>query len=193
MPWRSPFPTKCPSSRGGARDDPSLRPSPDQVLANLREVVSAGCAAGVDLILLEMMSRPLHIAPALKAAGESGFPYWCGLSARSVGGRIVSYVWENYPFGECVKAVLTGRPDVVGIMHTNVNVTGPALGILRRHWKGPMMAYPDFRFFPHATMAVRGNHRSEVPRRRGTALEEEGCPHPGGLLRPGTGACAWAR
>ncbi len=138
---------QMPVIRGGARDDPSLRPPPDQVLANFREVASAGCAAGADLILLEMMSRPLHIAPALEAAGESGLPYWCGLSARSVDGRTVSYVWENYPFDESVKAVLAGRPDVVGIMHTNVDAMGPALDILRRHWKGPMMAYPDAGFF----------------------------------------------
>ena len=138
---------QMPVIQGGARDDPSLRPPPDQVLANFREVVSAGCAAGAELVLLEMMSRPLHIAPALKAAGESGLPCWCGLSARSAGGRTVSYVWENHPFDESVKAVLAGRPDVVGIMHTNVDVMDPALDILRRHWKGPMMAYPDSGFF----------------------------------------------
>ena len=131
---------------GDARDDPSLRPPPDVVFANLQEVVAAGCEAGVDLVLLEMMSRPMHMSLALKAAEESDF-HLCGLSARSVDGKIVSYVWEDYPFSDCVETALKGRADVVGVMHSNVHVTGPALDILRRKWKGPMSAYPDAGFF----------------------------------------------
>ena len=132
---------------GDARDDPSLRPSSAVVFANLQEVVAAGCEAGVDLILLEMMSRPMHMDLALEAAEESGLPFWCGLSARSVDGRIVSYAWEDYPFSDCVEAALQGRPDVVGVMHSNVHATGPALDIVRRRWEGPMSAYPDSGFF----------------------------------------------
>ena len=132
---------------GDSRDDPALRPPPDVVLANLQEVVVAGCEAGVDLILLEMMSRPIHMELALEAAGESGLPFWCGLSARSVDGKIVSYAWEDYPFSDCVEAALKGRPDVVGVMHSNVDATGPALDILREKWKGPMSAYPDSGLF----------------------------------------------
>ncbi len=138
---------QMPMVAGAARDDPSLRPPPETVLANFREVVAAGVAAGAELILLEMMSRPLHIAPALRAAEESGLEYWCGLSARSADGRIVSYVWESYPFEESVKAVLGGRARAVGVMHTNVDALAPALSILRRSWSGPMMAYPDSGFF----------------------------------------------
>ncbi len=132
---------------GDARDDPSLWPSSAVVFANLQEVVAAGCEAGVDLILLEMMSRPMHMDLALEAVEESGLPFWCGLSARSVDGKIVSYVWEDYPFSDCVETALKGRPDVVGVMHSNVHATGPALDIVRRRWKGPMSAYPDSGFF----------------------------------------------
>ena len=138
---------QMPMIPGDSRDDPSLRPPPGVVLANLREVVTAGSEAGVDLILLEMMSRPIHMDLALEAASETGIPYWCGLSARSVDGKIVSYVWEDYPFSDCVEAALKGRPDVVGVMHSNVHTIGPALDILRRRWKGPMSAYPDSGFF----------------------------------------------
>ena len=138
---------QMPMIPGEARDDPSLRPSPGVVLANFQEVAAAGCEAGVDLILLEMMSRPIHMDLALEAAGETGLPYWCGLSARSVDGKIVSFVWEDYPFSDCVDAALKGSPDVVGVMHSNVHATGPALDILRRRWKGPMSAYPDSGFF----------------------------------------------
>ncbi len=138
---------QMPMVPGDARDDPSLRPPPDVVFANLQEVVEAGCEAGVDLIVLEMMSRPLHMGLALQAAEESGLPFWCGLSARSVDGKIVSYVWEDYPFSDCVEAAVKGRADVLGVMHSNVHATGPALDILREKWKGPMSAYPDSGFF----------------------------------------------
>ena len=138
---------QMPMISGDARDDPSLRPPPDVVLANLQEVVAAGCEAGIDLILLEMMSRPLHMGLAQKAAEESGLPFWCGLSARSVDGKIVSYVWEDYPFSDCVETAVKGRADVVGVMHSNVHATGPALDILRARWQGPMSAYPDSGFF----------------------------------------------
>ncbi len=138
---------QMPVITGDSRDDPSLRPPPEVAVANFREVVAAGCEAGVDLILLEMMSRPLHMGLALEAAEESGLPLWCGLSARSVGGKVVSYAWEDYPFSDCVEAALKSGAEVVGIMHSNVNVIGPALDILRRKWKGPMSAYPDSGFF----------------------------------------------
>tara|TARA_B100000676_G_C18091803_1_gene860618 strand:+ start:4792 stop:5712 length:921 start_codon:yes stop_codon:yes gene_type:complete len=138
---------QMPMVSGAARDDPELRPSPDQVLANFREIVEAGVEAEADMVMLEMMSRPIHIAPALQAAGESGLPYWCGMSARMEEDKVVSYVWESFAFEESVEAVMNGSPEVVGLMHTNVNATGPALDCLRQQWDGPMMAYPDSGFF----------------------------------------------
>jgi homocysteine S-methyltransferase len=32
-------------------------------------------------------------------------------------------------------------------MHTSANITGEALQIVRRHWQGPLGAYPDSGFF----------------------------------------------
>lgn len=138
---------QMPMVPGAARDDPELRPAPDQVLSNFREVVEAGVDAGADMVMLEMMSRPLHIALALRAAHESGLPVWCGLSARMEEDRVLSYVWEGFPFEESVAAALAAPCDVLGLMHTNVNATAPALDILRKQWDGPMMAYPDSGFF----------------------------------------------
>ena len=134
---------QMPMVPGAARDDPALRPAPETVLDNLREVAEAGAEAGADMTMLEMMSRPIHIAAALQAAEETGLPYWCGLSARLEGEEVVSYVWEGYPFEESVRAALAGNAGALGVMHTNIDATGPALDILRRHWTGPTVAYPD--------------------------------------------------
>ena len=138
---------QMPMVAGAARDDPALRPPPEHVRANLREVAAAAAAAGAELLILEMMSRPLHIAAALAAAEDSGLPYWCGLSARLQGGEVLSFVWEGYPFQESVAAALAGRPEAVGVMHTPVAAMAPALEVLKRSWQGPTMAYPDSGFF----------------------------------------------
>ena len=44
-----------------------------------------------------------------------------------------------------------GANEVVGVMHTSLNVTRDALAILRKRWHGPMMAYPDSGFFEMPT------------------------------------------
>jgi len=138
---------QMPMVPGAARDDPELRPTPDQALSNFREIVEAGAEAGADMVMLEMMSRPLHIALATRAAHEVGLPVWCGLSARMEEDRVLSYAWEGFPFEDSVAAALAAPCDVFGLMHTNVNATAPALDVLRRQWSGPMMAYPDSGFF----------------------------------------------
>ena len=138
---------QMPMVAGAARDDPALRPPPERVRANLAEVAGAAAAAGADLLILEMMSRPLHIAAAIAAAEASGLPYWCGLSARLEGDRVVSFAWEDFPFEESVAAVLAGRPEAVGVMHTHVDAMAPALEVVKRSWRGPLLASPDSGFF----------------------------------------------
>ncbi len=134
---------------GEARNDPDALPSSEQLQANARELAGVIKDAGADLIIMEMMSRPSQMKPLIEAAHETGLPVWVGMSARQEDdGRIVSFAWENYPFDEVVDAAIqAGGGAVMGPMHTNVHVIGPALDILRKHWSGPMMAYPDSGYF----------------------------------------------
>jgi len=140
-----------PMVAGDQKHDPSKMPSDETVLANLRELAGYLAEGGVDFIMLEMMSRPRHIRLALQAAEETGLPVWCGMSARQEEGRIVSFAWESLPFAETIAAATSGKAEVVGLMHSNVNTTGPALAQLRETFKGPMLAYPDSGHFamPH--------------------------------------------
>jgi S-methylmethionine-dependent homocysteine/selenocysteine methylase len=140
-----------PMQPGGERNDPNRYPPDATVLENFRELAGLHKDAGVDFIMLEMMSRPRHIRLAMQAAEETGLPIWCGMSARSHEGKIVSFAFENHPFEETVAAALSGSARVVGVMHSNVNVTGPALALLREQFDGPMLAYPDSGHFemPH--------------------------------------------
>ena len=134
---------------GESRNRPEDLPSDDEVLANARELAGIIKSAGADLIVMEMMSRPPQMRPLIEAARETGLPVWIGMSARlDDNGEVVSFAWESYPFDEVVDAALqAGGGEVLGIMHTNVHVVEPALDIVRKHWSGPMMAYPDSGYF----------------------------------------------
>ena len=134
---------QMPMIAGTGRGDPERRPPSRQVLDNFRELVAAGVDAGADMIILEAVSRPEHIALALQAVEESGLPYWCGLSAVRENGVILSFADERFPFAESIAAGLAGNAEVVGVMHSGVDVTTPALELLRQSWPGPMMAYPE--------------------------------------------------
>jgi S-methylmethionine-dependent homocysteine/selenocysteine methylase len=132
-----------PVVHGGAVSDPSRVPSEALLRESFRELAETLAAAGCDLLLMEMMSHPVRARLAIEAAKASGLPLWIGLSARSEAGRLVSYVRESWSFGEVVPQILAHGGEVAGVMHTNVSTVGPALQILRAHWSGPLMAYPD--------------------------------------------------
>jgi S-methylmethionine-dependent homocysteine/selenocysteine methylase len=138
-----------PMVAGEARNRPDALPSDEQFLANAREMAGILKTAGVDLIVLEMMSRPSQIRLLVEAARETGLPVWIGFSARQDDdGKVVSFCWESFPFEDVVAAAIeAGGGEVMGIMHTNPHIVGPALDILRRQWDGPMMAYPDSGYF----------------------------------------------
>ena len=132
-----------PVVHGGAVSDPSRLPSEALLRESLHELADTLAGAGCDLLLMEMMSHPGRARLAIEAAKATGLPVWIGLSARAEAGRLVSYVREGWPFGEVVPQILAHGGEVAGVMHTNVSTTGPALEILRAHWSGPLMAYPD--------------------------------------------------
>ena len=108
---------------------------------------------GCDLIILEMMYHPERFRLALEAARSTGLPVWAGFSARrGAGGTILSYSEvEEIPFERLVEGLPEKGVDAAGLMHTNVDATGPALEILARHFTGPRYAYPDSGYFkmPH--------------------------------------------
>ena len=128
--------------------DPDRVPDTDRAADNSRELAGLLAEGGVDLIIMEMMSDPALAVPAVQAAAETGLPVWVGYSGRGTdGGEVAAYARTEMAFTEAVRQILPAGGVVAGIMHSNINVTGPALDILREHWSGPLMAYPDSGYF----------------------------------------------
>jgi S-methylmethionine-dependent homocysteine/selenocysteine methylase len=120
--------------------------------ANYQELAEILAEAGVDLIIAEMM-RDFENAPmVINAALAVDLPVWIGYSACCPGesARVQSYPWRRaggetvtHDFEELVKEIVPLGGDAAGIMHSQIEDTGPALEILAQYWPGPKLAYAE--------------------------------------------------
>jgi len=134
-----------------------------QVESSYQELAEGLANAGVDLIIAEMMRDIENASIVIKAAVSTGLPVLIGFSAMIAenGVDVRSLRWKNtddttsaHDFGEMVEALKPLGGLAAGIMHTRVEDTAPALGVLKQHWPGPLMAYaetgklilPDWRY-----------------------------------------------
>jgi homocysteine S-methyltransferase len=106
--------------------------------------------AGVDVLVVEMLRDIANASLVIAAATAVGLPVLVGWSASSdEPGEFVPYRSEPYreheqrSFNELMRLGAEMGGDVAGVMHSAVEVTGPALEILNRHWTGPTMAYAE--------------------------------------------------
>jgi S-methylmethionine-dependent homocysteine/selenocysteine methylase len=96
--------------------------------------------AGVDLILLEMMSDPDRARHIVPAALATGLPVWVGFTCKTdARGKLVAYRRPDLDFGEMVESVMALGGSVAGVMHSTVDDTTAALKVLPAHWTGPIM------------------------------------------------------
>jgi S-methylmethionine-dependent homocysteine/selenocysteine methylase len=142
-----------PMAANSAWGDLDRRPDAGVMAKAYRELAGVHAAAGCDLILLEMMYEPEHMALAFEAAKGSGLPVWAGTSARrGADGAVLAFLQHSDLAFEEVAALTGARGfPVAGVMHSSAEVTGDALAQLRGHHRGPLMAYPDSGYFemPH--------------------------------------------
>jgi homocysteine S-methyltransferase len=105
---------------------------------------------GVDLLALETITSPTDGHAALDAALGTGLPVWLGLSPeRRTDGELG--IWRVRrraedsvdTFEELVRELVRPELAAVTVMHCSVDVIGPALDLVARHWDGPLGAYPE--------------------------------------------------
>ena len=123
-------------------------PKADEVAkfeVNCTEMAAIFKDAGCDLIMAEMMGCPTFTPGVMRAAKANGLPFWLGISTIRLDDAILrTFTNNSMPLAEVFEPILAeGGADVVGIMHSRPEVTLEALEMLKGHWSGPMMAYPD--------------------------------------------------
>lgn len=108
-----------------------------------RELAALLADCGVDAIALEMMQDDEHAGLALSAALETGLPVWLGVSARCRSGQLVAYDYPGRSLDSVLEALIPRGPTVVTVMHTPIDAVGSVLAAIKRHWSGPLGAYPE--------------------------------------------------
>ena len=101
--------------------------------------------AGVEFMALEMLQDVSHATMVIEAAKATGLPVWAGFSCKlEEDGRTVSLLSSppGESFADSLDALGPLGVDAVSIMHTEVEVVGPALEVLAARWAGPTGAYP---------------------------------------------------
>jgi methionine synthase I (cobalamin-dependent) len=105
-------------------------------------------AAGVDLLMMEMMRDVDYSVYATETAIATGLPVWVGISVeRGKDGKLVGFGREDQLLDDLAKRLAATGPAVMNIMHTSANDTDEALDILSRYWKGPIGVYPECGYF----------------------------------------------
>ncbi len=106
-----------------------------------RDQAEIMAGAGADLIILEMMRDVELTDAAVDAVRAVGLPCWVGYSVeQDAEGRLVSQS-RGIPLREMLESLDFVSVQAVGVMHSLVEPTGPALEEVAVVWSGPRFAY----------------------------------------------------
>ncbi|HEX6786739.1 MAG TPA: homocysteine S-methyltransferase family protein [Acidimicrobiales bacterium] len=136
--------TMQPVVRGDDRTDRSRTWTEAEVRERYRRKAGTLAEAGVDVLVMEMMRDTGPSVWATEAAVETGLPVWVGLSFEpGPDGGLVGWGRPECPLDDVVAALVATGPDLVAVMHSSVDDTGPALAAVRSRYSGPLGAYPE--------------------------------------------------
>lgn len=133
-----------------AGDDNASMPSLREMRAHCTEQAELLAGAGVDLLILEMMRDIDYSSSAVEAATATGLPVWVGFSCAGAqdGSLILSpTIEQEIPLSAGVAAVMAVGGSLAAVMHSDINITGPALAEVQAVWSGPTGAYPESGYF----------------------------------------------
>ncbi len=122
---------------------------PQALSTSLREQAELLAAAGVDLIAPEMCQTEVGSPLAIQAALETGLPVWLGLSCRSHPdtGQLVTFDTPHLDFADWVAKLGALDVSLINVMHSPIEDTAKGLAVVKRHWSGPVGAYPESGYF----------------------------------------------
>jgi len=117
----------------------------DPIISDFGEQTALLAEAGVDAIVLEMVTCVEDVENAVAAAVSTGLPVWAGLSCHVADGELHLGV-RGRPHGQVSDAVAAAEANgasVVFVMHTPVEDTEVALREARRFSSLPLGAYAN--------------------------------------------------
>jgi S-methylmethionine-dependent homocysteine/selenocysteine methylase len=126
--------------------EPARRPPVADMSAMLGEQADILARAGADLLVLEMMRDVDYTTGAVDAARATGLPVWVGFSCRRAADGVVrmfSGVRDDLAFADVIAPVMVHGGALLAVMHSDFGDTGPAIEVAKRHWTGPLAAYPE--------------------------------------------------
>ena len=121
----------------------------ENLSASLDEQAGLLADAGVDLIALEMCQSEAGSSLAIQAALGTGLPVWLGLSCRRDPdtGRLVTFDAPHGDFEDLAAKLAESDISLINVMHSPIEDIAAGLAVVRRHWPGPMGAYPESGYF----------------------------------------------
>jgi S-methylmethionine-dependent homocysteine/selenocysteine methylase len=113
----------------------------DEARAGYIEQAGILCRAGVDLLIVEMISDIEQGSLAVQAACATGLPVWLGFSCRKTeAGRLM--LWDRgHTLSEGVRAISKIGGSAAFIMHTDVTFATEAFTELKQSWTGTLGVY----------------------------------------------------
>ena len=120
-------------------------PSTEYMKASYHEQARLLADGGVDLIMLEMMMDVDQAALAIEAAVSTGLPVWVGYSCKTGDDdcQVALLQSRGETFAEALDLLMPIGGSLVSVMHSKVEDTKPALGVVQERWSGPIGAYPE--------------------------------------------------
>lgn len=140
--------TMRPVVKGSDRTSKQREWPEDVARALFRRKVDNLARCKVDLLMMEMMRDTDYSVWATEAAIATRIPVWVGISVeRNKDGKLTGFGREDQLLEDVAAALAATRPAVISIMHSSPNDTDEAIDIVRRHWDGPLGAYPESGYF----------------------------------------------
>ena len=115
-------------------------PEEDWALASQARVLAD---AGVDFLIVEMLSHVERANVELAAAASAGLPVWAGFSSViDEEGNLTLLNQRDEPLEESLRRIDLSGVDATLVMHTRVPEVEPSLAALRGVWDGLLGTYP---------------------------------------------------
>lgn len=142
------FSTMRPVQQGSDRTSLTRNWAESDARPLMRRKAEALAAAGVDLIIMEMMRDVDYSLWATEAAVATGLPVWIGISVEQrEDGQLSGFGRKDMPLDRVAPRLASLGGEACLVMHSDLAATTAALDTVRRHWKGPLGAYPESGYF----------------------------------------------